>query len=112
MFTVLAAIDYEINDKSEFIVLPMIYALLETKEEAAYSKVFEVILSAAESFEIPYQTPLYVICDFESAIINSIIRIIGEVVRACFFIYANRYLDKFNKLKACCKSTTIKTIVV
>lgn len=85
LFTILGCCSYLLGGKPASIILPLIYALLESQEEAAYRKVFEVTLSAAQSFEIPYEIPFYVMCDFEIAIINAILSTIGDVIRACFF---------------------------
>lgn len=85
LFTILCSITYSVAGRSTSVVLPMVYALLASKQETAYRKVFRVVRSAAATFEIPYEVPLYVMSDFEVAIINAIQGEIGDVIRACFF---------------------------
>jgi hypothetical protein len=52
LFTILGHTTQTTNVTDQVIGLLLVYALLESKEEAAYSKVYEVILSEAKQFGI------------------------------------------------------------
>lgn len=85
VFTILGGVQHVVDGKQDFVVLPLVFALLESKEEMAYRKVIEVVLSAAESFKIQFQIPHYVMTDLELAIINAILDLVGDVIRTCLF---------------------------
>lgn len=72
----------------QIIGLPFLYALLEDKTEASYTKVFEVLLDRARQLEIQINVHhnLAIMSDFEMAILNSAKNIVHEdSVRCCFF---------------------------
>lgn len=72
--------------KAQTIGLPLVYSLLENKEEVSYRKVFAVIFQRAEILQIPMNLPRKIMCDFELAIINAARYYVGiERVICCFF---------------------------
>lgn len=85
MFTVMGQFSYMRGGKQKKAARPLVYALLETKQEAAYHKVFEVIMSEARKLRIPVQIPERVMSDFELAIINAIETHFGKIFSACWF---------------------------
>lgn len=62
-----------------------VYSLLESKEEAAYSIVFEIVLEKSTHFEISIAHPQFMISDFELAIINTVKSHFGNIVKGCLF---------------------------
>lgn len=74
------------GEKEKLIAIPLVHALLESKEEQAYTKVIEVTLSYASNAGVRVHHPQTVMNDFEVAIINSVVIHFGEdVIRLCLF---------------------------
>ncbi|XP_043465180.1 uncharacterized protein LOC122500349 [Leptopilina heterotoma] len=67
------------------VALPLVYALLESKSEDAYAKIFEIVISKAQLLGIQIEYPETVMSDFELGIINAAEAKIGNVVRLCLF---------------------------
>ena len=74
-----------IQGREQTLALPFVYSLLENKEEVAYSKVFEAIMSSAQTLGIAATLPQFIMSDFELAIINAATTKIGDIVHACLF---------------------------
>ena len=55
--------------------------LLKSKKDSAYSKVYEVIFSEAQKFEINTIKPQFVMTNFEQSILNATKKIIGVTRR-------------------------------
>jgi len=85
LFTILGPTTQTTNGTDQVIGLPLVYALLESKEEAAYSKVYEIILSEAQKFGINIVKPQFVMTDFEQSIINATMKIIEVEIHTCLF---------------------------
>lgn len=68
LFTVMGSV----VQGQQTLVFPLVYALLENKEQATYAKVFEVLMAKAEDAEIQVQHPQRVMTDFELAIVNPV----------------------------------------
>lgn len=85
MFTILGPTTQTTNGTDQVIGLPLVYALLESKEEAVHSKIYEVILSEAQQFGIHFVKPQFVMTDFEQSIINATKKIIGVEIHTCLF---------------------------
>jgi len=85
LFAILGPTTQTTNGTDQLIGLPLVYALLESKEEAAYSKVYEVILSEAQKFGINIVKPQFVMTDFEQSIINATMKITGVEIHTCLF---------------------------
>lgn len=100
MFTVMGQFSYMRGGKQKKAARPLVYALLETKQEAAYHKVFEVIMSEARKLRIPVQIPERVMSDFELAIINAIETHFGKIFPPAGSICDNQSIAK-SKVMAC-----------
>lgn len=85
LFTVMDQFSYIWGDKEKTAADPLVYALLETKQEAAYHKVFEVIMSEVRQLQISVQILEKVISDFELAMINAVEKHLEKIVAACWF---------------------------
>lgn len=85
LFTIMGAIQYEYKNVKKTTFFPLVFALLETKMQMAYSKVLEVILREARKWEILVEFPETVIVDFELGLINAILEHFGDVIRNCWF---------------------------
>lgn len=57
------------------------YVLLENKEEPAYSNVFYIVMSSAQTAGIAATLPQLILSDFELAIINAAIAQVGDIVQ-------------------------------
>ena len=57
--------------KEQTVALPFAYPLLESKEEVAYSKVFEVTLEGSQRLGVAVRFPQYAMTDFKLAIMNA-----------------------------------------
>lgn len=68
------------------VAVPLVYALLSSKEAAAYTTVLEEVKAAAQRHRIDIVPPLRVLMDFELAIKNSVLTVFPRwVVQYCFF---------------------------
>lgn len=85
LLVIMGSVEQIVNGSEQTIALPFVYALLESKTQEAYSKVFEVTMTSARNLGIQITPPQFVMCDFELAIINAANSAIGDVVRACLF---------------------------
>ena len=72
------------NNTEQTIALPLVYSLLESKEQIAYAKVLEVSFAAAERFGIRVNRPQKIMTDFELSTINAAKNYCNNV-QACFF---------------------------
>lgn len=86
LFTILGAVPVVPGDaNSKTIVVPLVYALLSSKEEIQYSAVLQAVLDAAEEYGINLR-PNRINADFEVAIINSIIKFFAlAILQLCYF---------------------------
>ena len=84
LFAIVGSVIQIHQGKEQIVALPFIDALLESKEEDAYSKVFEVTLAGSQRLGVPVTLPKYTMTDSELAVINAAWRHIGNL-RACFF---------------------------
>lgn len=65
--------------------LPLVYALMTSKRQEHYAKVFETVRSAARRFRVT-AFPSVVMSDFEMSILNAVRALFPDsTVRACFF---------------------------
>ena len=66
------------------------YALVKGKEQATYSKLFELAATIAETNGVTlFNRPVDIIVDFEKAVINELTRLVGEThVHGCDFHFA------------------------
>lgn len=85
LFTVMGAVSYNHKETEKTVFLPLVFTLMERKLEAAYSKVFDVIIRESRNFLIRIAFPETVICDFELGLVNAITEHFGNVVRNCWF---------------------------
>lgn len=85
LFTLMGTVTYRYNDRTKTIHLPLVYALLENKREAAYLKVLNVVMTEAEKLRIPANIPECILSDFEVAIMNTLVSKFGDIVKGCFF---------------------------
>lgn len=67
------------------VAVPLIYALLSSKEQIQYIAVLNAIVDAAENFNIENCQPDVLMTDFEKAIINSCDVFPDSTVSCCFF---------------------------
>lgn len=87
LFTILGGVPRIPGDAtSEKVPLPLVYALLSSKEEEQYTAVLDAVLSAADDYRIEELRPENVMSDFELAIINAITAAFPDVnVQLCYF---------------------------
>lgn len=86
LFTIMGSVTQKHRGQDRKIALPFVYALLESKTEAAYNKVIEEVIAAAEGFGIPTVHPQAIMSDFELAIVNAIKKHFPEnIIRLCLF---------------------------
>ena len=79
----------------EYVALPLVYALLPSKETVLYSYVLETVLSAASELRIQNFMPLRIMGDFEFAIINACRQIFPEALYSgCFFHFTQNIYRK------------------
>ena len=71
LFTIMGNVVQQHRGEDCKIDLPFDYALLESKQESAYDKVLEIVLSSAERSVIRIRNPQTIMSDFELAIINA-----------------------------------------
>ena len=65
--------------------VPVVFAFLERKNQATYEQLLEAIVNKIGQMNIAIQ-PDKVICDFESASIQAVQNILGDVhIQGCFF---------------------------
>ncbi|XP_043469652.1 uncharacterized protein LOC122503242 [Leptopilina heterotoma] len=85
LFAIMGSVIQVNKGIQETVALPFVYALLESKEQAAYSKVFQVTQELIQKFNIHFILPQIIMSDFEIAIVNAAEDIFGKIVRCCFF---------------------------
>lgn len=86
LFTIFGSVTQQYKGTERKIAVPLVYALLESKAEKAYSKVIEVTLSMAEKWGIRVNQPSTVMTDFELGIINSVkTHLPPDSIRLCLF---------------------------
>lgn len=88
LFVVMGSILQKTHRGDQLFALPFVYASLESKNTAAYKKVFNVIISEATKFGIQRSIPEIIMSDFELAIINAVQNTsisTGDNIKACFF---------------------------
>lgn len=74
------------RDEGQMIGVPLVYALLQNKEEISYRKVFDVVIQFARNHFNIINLPMYIMCDFELAIINATRFFVGvDRVKCCLF---------------------------
>ena len=71
LFAILGSVVQIHQGKEQIVALPFVYALLESKQEVSYSKVFEVTLHQCQQLGVPVTLLQYAMTDFELAIINT-----------------------------------------
>lgn len=76
------------------VALPMVYALLSSKEENQYSSVLNAIVEAAEKYRITDCRPRKIMTDFEKAIINACKEVFPDVVLKCCFFHLGQSVYK------------------
>ena len=84
LFVIMGSLIQVHNNTEQFIALPFVYSLLESKEEVAYAKVLEVTFAAAERFGIRVVRPPKIMTDFELSTINAS-KNYSNNVKTCFF---------------------------
>ena len=68
------------------VAIPLVYALLQSKQEDAYDKVLEVSIAAVERAGVRMNQPETLMTDLEQAIINAAkSNFAEEVIRLCLF---------------------------
>lgn len=87
LFTILGSVPAVVGDpNSEKIALPLVYALLSSKQEVQYEAVYKAVQAAAEEYGIPDFAPKNIMSDFERAIINAALSVFPDIdVLLCFF---------------------------
>ena len=86
LFTILGSVTQHYKGTDRKIALPLVYALLESKAEKAYSKVIEETLLSAEEWGIRANQPSSVMTDLEMGIINAVKQHLPpESIRLCLF---------------------------
>lgn len=86
LFAIMGAVSQPTARGTQKIGIPFVYALLETKKESAYTKVFEAVINHARDLQIIINLPSVVMSDFEVGIINAAKREVGaDKVRCCLF---------------------------
>ncbi|KAK3931037.1 GPI ethanolamine phosphate transferase 1, partial [Frankliniella fusca] len=89
LFTILGLVrspPVKVGEAERKTALPLVYALMTSKQQVHYSKVLDVVKSAATRFRVPLLFPTSVMADFEVAILNAVKAMIPDsIVRACFF---------------------------
>ena len=71
---------------SEKVCLPLVYALLSSKEKIQYKAVFQAIKSAADEYNIQNLKPPSMMSDFEVGVINAVTEEFEDCdLRLCFF---------------------------
>lgn len=74
------------EDADEAVALPLVFALLSSKEQIMYGAVLRAVASAAHDFRIDGCSPQKIMTDFEKAIINASITVFpGVQVSCCMF---------------------------
>lgn len=86
VFTIMGLFKRNVKN-GETVAVPLVYALLSSKETAQYEEVLRSVQRAAEEFGILIDAPQRVMCDFELAIINNAARNIfpNTSVSCCLF---------------------------
>ena len=70
----------------EVVAVPLVYALLTGKTQAAYKEVLEVVRDAVARFNVTRCTPTKIMSDFEIAIINACREVFPAVpISGCYF---------------------------
>lgn len=83
LFTILGTFKHRVDGEEKKKALPLVYALLTNKTQAAYEKVFEVVNDECLRHGYNIITE-FVMTDFEMAIINAVEKM-DVVVKTCFF---------------------------
>lgn len=85
LFVIMGSVIQVKKGVQETFALPLVYALLENKEQEAYLKVFAVTKTLFEKFEIRFILPQTIMSDFELSIINAAKAVFGDIVNCCLF---------------------------
>lgn len=87
------------NSDSEHVCLPMVYALLSSKEEVQYTAVMRALHDAAGHFGFRNFGAVSVMTDLELAIINSVEEVYPQCsIRLCFFHLKQNLYRKIQSL--------------
>lgn len=87
VFTILGYIPAIVgNPNCKHVALPLVYALMSSKEEEQYNAVFESLHATANEYGIEELEPSVINSDFELAIINAVFANFSETdLQLCFF---------------------------
>ena len=86
LFSTMGSVIQRHRGEERKIAIPLVHALLESKQECAYGKVIQVTLNYAENSGIRIKHPEKVMSDFELGIINAVKAHFGDdVVSLCLF---------------------------
>lgn len=82
------------SDEEHTRIVPLIYALVNRKNEDLYKKLFQLVKE-----QIPEWEPLQYITDFEKAAMNAITTIFPSIeIKGCYFHFTHNVWKKANKL--------------
>ncbi|KAJ4432574.1 hypothetical protein ANN_21197 [Periplaneta americana] len=89
IFTIIGTVKRQrtdtVDEESE-ILLPFVFALLTSKQQALYTKVIQEVLFKAIMYGINVVYPESIMTDFEKAIINSAEKVLPNIeINCCFF---------------------------
>uniref|UniRef100_A0ABD2VWZ0 MULE transposase domain-containing protein n=1 Tax=Trichogramma kaykai TaxID=54128 RepID=A0ABD2VWZ0_9HYME len=85
LFVIMGLTQQYVNGMELNIALLYVYALMKSKTQLSYAKVFEVTSSTAENLGIAVIPPEIIMCDFELSIIKAATTRFGLIVRGCLF---------------------------
>ena len=101
MLTILGSTNQSVDENPQIVALPYVYSLLETKEEIAYSKVFEIVREYFKQLNTDFEPPVMIMTNFEVPTINSARNIMSTQVKACFFLFCGKISLEKSKEKGC-----------
>lgn len=78
LLAILGSVTQLVHSVEQKLALSLVYALLESKKESAYSNVFEVVSEESRRHCSQSILPQFIMSDFEPAIINSAKKYFGE----------------------------------
>lgn len=76
----------------EIVPLPLVYALLSSKEQVQYEAVLKSVVEAARKFRIENFKPEKIITDFEKGILNACQEVFPTVQTSCCFFHLKQSL--------------------
>ncbi|XP_036148172.1 uncharacterized protein LOC118647419 [Monomorium pharaonis] len=95
MYTIHADVGSDSNSR----VVPLVYALISSKSEEIYKRLFQELNDWADEFSFHLQ-PVFVLTDFEKAVINAVnSEFLSAQSKGCFtFTWINQFINKFRKI--------------